>query len=182
MASLFRLFSTFFKIGSFTIGGGYAMIPLVEREVVEHKKWISSGDFMDVLSLSQSLPGILAVNIAIFVGYRTRGVKGAVAATLGTVLPSFLIILAIAMSFSHVAENPWVERFFKGVRPAVVALIVVPMIHAIKQIGFTVYNLIVALLTALLIWQFGVSPIVIISVMGIGAIGLYWYRRKKMES
>ena len=180
MASLFALFSSFFKIGSFTIGGGYAMIPLVEREVVEHKKWISSDDFMDILSLAQSLPGIWAVNISIFVGYRTRGIKGAIAASLGTVLPSFLIILAIAMSFRHFAGNIWVERFFKGIRPAVVALIVVPAINAIRKIGFTPYNVTVAVLTALLIWLFGVSPIVIILVMGVGGVILYRYRHKRM--
>ena len=181
MASLFSLFITFFKIGTFTIGGGYAMIPLVERDVVEKKKWLSAEDFFDILSLSQSLPGIWAVNISIFTGYRTKGVKGAVAATLGTILPSFLIILAIALSFTQFAENRWVEKFFKGARPAVVALIVTPMINAIKQIGFTVYNVTIALLTAILIWQFGVSPIVIILVMGFGSIILYWYRRRESK-
>ena len=181
MVSLLSLFLTFFKIGGFTIGGGYAMLPLVEREVIENKKWISASEFLNLLSLAQSLPGIWAVNISIFVGYRTRGVIGAIVATLGTISLPFIIILAIAMSFTHFSENPWIERFFKGARPAVIALIVVPMIKAIKQIGFTVYNVSVAAIAALLIWKMGVSPILIILVMGTGGLLLFWYRQKRVK-
>lgn len=181
MVSLFSLFYTFLKIGGFTIGGGYAMIPLVEREIIDRKKWISAEEFMDILSLAQSLPGIWAVNISIFVGYKIRGLKGTVFAALGTILPSFLIILAIALSFTHIEENPWIERFFKGVRPAVVALIAVPMVNAIKRIGFTLYNVVVAGVTAILIWSFGVSPIIIILVMGVGAILLSWLRKRDLK-
>ena len=182
MVSLLSLFVTFFKIGGFTIGGGYAMLPLVEREVIGNKKWISSSEFIDMLSLAQSLPGIWAVNISIFVGYRTRGVLGAVVATLGTISLPFITILIIAMSFTHFAENPWVERFFMGARPAVIALIVVPMINAIKQVGFTFYNVSVAVIAALLIWKMGVSPILIILVMGTGSLLLFWYRQKRKKS
>ncbi|MDD6209383.1 MAG: chromate transporter [Bacteroidales bacterium] len=181
MGSLLSLFTTFVKIGGFTIGGGYAMIPLVEREVIERRKWITSEGFLDVLSLAQSLPGIWAVNISVFVGYKVKGVKGAVAAALGTILPSFIIILAIAISFAHIEDNMWVKRFFMGVRPAVIALIAVPMVNAIKKIGFTPYNVTIAILTAILIWSFGVSPIIIILVMGIGSIALYWYRQRKLK-
>ena len=179
MVSLFALFITFFKIGGFTIGGGYAMLPLVEREVVENKKWLSSSEFLNLLSLAQSLPGIWAVNISIFVGYRTRGVIGAIVATLGTISLPFIIILVIAMSFSRFSENLWVERFFKGARPAVIALIVVPIVKAIRQIGFTFYNVSIAATTALLIWKMGVSPILILLVMGAGGLLLFWYRQKR---
>ena len=95
-----QIFSTFAKIGAFTIGGGDAMIPIIQKEVVEKKGWIKEQDFLDVLAISQSAPGILAVNISIFLGYRLRGVKGSIVATLGSTLPSFTIILLIAMFFA----------------------------------------------------------------------------------
>ena len=115
-------FSIFFKIGLFTIGGGYAMVPLIQNEVVDRKKWISKEDFIDLLAIAQSAPGVFAVNIAIFIGYKLRKKKGAVVMTLGTVLPSFLIILAIAIFFQQFKEFEIVEKIFKGIRPAVVAL------------------------------------------------------------
>ena len=111
-----KLFMAFLKIGAFTFGGGWAMIPLIEREVVDKQKWITREDFVDALAIAQSLPGILAVNISILVGNRLRGFKGSLIATLGTILPSFLIILAIAIWFVQSYDNPVVERVFKGIR------------------------------------------------------------------
>ena len=119
------LFLTFVKIGTFTIGGGYAMLPLIQREVVD-KGWLSKEDFIDLFSVAQSLPGIFAVNISIFVGYKLKKVPGGIVCALGSILPSFFIILAIALFFTHVQDNIWVEKAFKGLRPAVVALIAVP--------------------------------------------------------
>lgn len=116
-------FSIFFKIGAFTIGGGYAMVPLIEDEIVTKRRWIAKEDFIDLLAISQSAPGILAVNISIFIGYRLRGIRGSIITALGTILPSFLIILAIALFFHNFKDNVYVERIFKGIRPAVVALI-----------------------------------------------------------
>ena len=127
MSFYFEAFKIFFKIGAFTIGGGYAMVPLIEDEVVNKKKWIEQDDFLDLLAIAQSAPGILAVNIAIFVGYRLRGVKGSLVTSLGSILPSFLMILAIALFFSAYKDNPYVEKVFKGIRPAVVALIAAPV-------------------------------------------------------
>ena len=114
------LFLTFVKIGTFTIGGGYAMLPLIQREVVD-KGWLSKEDFIDLFSVAQSLPGIFAVNISIFVGYKLKKVPGGIVCALGSILPSFFIILAIALFFTHVQDNIWVEKAFKGLRPAVVA-------------------------------------------------------------
>ena len=128
-----QIFTSFAKIGAFTIGGGYAMIPLIQEEVVNKKRWIEEEDFMDVLAISQSAPGLLSVNISIFLGYRLRGTKGSVVATLGSVLPSFLIILMIAMFFAGYQDNPTVMKIFKGIRPVVVALIAVPMINMAKK-------------------------------------------------
>lgn len=171
---LWTLFITFIKIGAFTIGGGYAMLPLIEREVV-NRGWISKDDFIDLFAVTQSLPGIFAVNIAIFLGYRLRGVKGSVVCALGTILPSFIIILIIALFFTQVRDNVWVEKIFKGLRPAVVALIVVPCISAARSIRLTWKTAIIPVIAALLIWRLGLSPVYIIVAAAVGGLvyGLY---------
>lgn len=129
--SLFDLFLTFFKIGAFTIGGGYAMLPLIQREILEEHQWLDTEEFTTILAIAEMTPGPVAINTATFVGYRTVGVFGAVAATLGVVLPSFLIILTIAVYLPRFVGHPVVERVFYGIRPAVVALIG----HAIYKLG-----------------------------------------------
>ena len=165
------LFLAFMKIGMFTIGGGYAMLPLIQREVVD-RGWLSKEDFVDVFAVTQSLPGIFAVNISIFVGYRLKKTPGAICCALGTILPSFLIILLIALFFTQVRDNEWVERAFKGLRPAVVALIVVPCLTTARSIKLTKLQLIIPVAAALLIWQVGVSPawIILAAIAG----GLYY--------
>ena len=132
MASLWQIFLVFAKIGSFTIGGGYAMIPLISDEIIK-RKWLPEEELPDIIALAQSAPGVLAVNMAIFTGYKIRGVKGSIAATLGSVLPSFLIILLIAMLFAGYKDNPVVIKIFKGIRPVVVSLILVPMIKMARK-------------------------------------------------
>ncbi|MDH6534806.1 chromate transporter [Parabacteroides sp. PM5-20] len=158
-----RLFLTFVKIGTFTIGGGYAMLPLIEKEVID-RGWLDKDDFLDLFAMAQSLPGIFAVNISIFVGYKLKGIPGCIACALGTVLPSFLIILLIALSFTQVKENIWVEKIFKGLRPAVVALIVAPCITVARSLKLSYKTIAIPLVAALLIWKGGVSPVWIILV------------------
>ena len=172
-----QLFLTFVKIGTFTIGGGYAMLPLIQREVVE-RHWLTKEEFIDIFAVTQSLPGIFAVNIAIFVGFRLKKRLGALCCALGTILPSFLIILAIALFFTHARENIWIERAFKGLRPAVVALIVVPCITTAKSIKLTYKQLIIPVVAALLIWQVGISPAWIILAAIAGEI-IYGLKIKK---
>ena len=172
-----QLFLTFVKIGTFTIGGGYAMLPLIQREVVE-RHWLTKKEFIDIFAVTQSLPGIFAVNIAIFVGFRLKKRLGALCCALGTILPSFLIILAIALFFTHARENIWIERAFKGLRPAVVALIVVPCITTAKSIKLTYKQLIIPVVAALLIWQVGISPAWIILAAIAGGI-IYGLKIKK---
>ncbi len=167
-------FGIFFKIGAFTIGGGYAMIPLIENEIVTKRQWIAKEDFLDLLAISQSAPGILAVNISIFIGYRLRGVRGSMVTALGTVLPSFIIILLIAMFFQNFKDNEIVERFFKGIRPAVAALIAAPTFTMAKSAKINRYNVWIPIVSALLIWQLKLSPIWIIVVAGVG--GYFWGR------
>lgn len=165
-----KLFISFFKIGAFTFGGGWAMIPLIEREVVDKQNWIKREDFVDALAIAQSLPGVLAVNISILIGNKLRGLKGCLMATLGTILPSFLIILAIAIWFVQTYDNPVVERIFKGRRPAVVALIVSPVFSTAKTARINIKTVIIPIIVALSIWLGGVSPIWFVLLGAIGGI------------
>ena len=141
------LFLTFLKIGVGTIGGGYAMLPLIQREVVD-RGWLSKEDFIDLFSVAQSLPGIFAVNISIFVGYKLKKSMGSVVCALGTILPSFLIILLIATFFTRVQDNEWIEKIFKGLRPAVVALIAVPCITTARSIKLSYLTMLIPVAAA----------------------------------
>ena len=165
-----KLFISFFKIGAFTFGGGWAMIPLIEREVVDKQNWIKREDFVVALAIAQSLPGVLAVNISILIGNKLRGLKGCLTATLGTILPSFLIILAIAIWFVQTYDNPVVERIFKGIRPAVVALIVSPVFSTAKTARINIKTVIIPIIVALSIWLGGISPIWFVLLGAIGGI------------
>lgn len=157
-----QLFWTYLKIGTFTLGGGYAMIPLIQREVVDRQGWIDEEEFLNMIALAQAAPGIIAINSAIFVGYRIYGWRGIAATVLGATLPSFFIILAIAIVFSDFKELPAVEAVFKGVRPAVVALIAAPLIKMAKTAKITWGTALVSIAAALLIWLGGVNPVVVI--------------------
>ena len=161
-ASLLRLLATFSKIGLFTIGGGYAMIPLIEHYVVERNKWVGKEEFLDLLALAQSAPGVFAVNIAIFIGYKLRGLKGAIFASLGSALPSVVCILLIALFFRTFRENQVVEYVFRGIRPAVVALVAAPVFSVARSAKITYTTVWIPIAAALLIVAFGVSPIYII--------------------
>ena len=174
-----QLFWSFFKIGSFTIGGGYAMVPIIEEELVRKRQWIESEEFVDMLALSQSAPGILAVNISIATGYRIRGIGGAITATLGTVLPSFIIILLIAMFFQRFQDNEVVERIFKGIRPAVVALIAAPVFKLGKSARINRHNIWIPIVAALLIWLLDFSPIWVVLIAGIGGYAYGAIKRKR---
>ena len=153
LEGLGEAFKTFFKIGMFTLGGGYAMIPLIEEEVVNRHRWI------------QSCPGVFAINISIFVGYKLNKVRGAVATALGTALPSFLIILAIAIFFHQFEDNRVIAAMFKGIRPAVVALIAVPTFNLAKRAQLNWFTIWIPVVSA---WLLGVSPIWIIIAAGVG--------------
>ena len=175
------LFRTFFKIGLFTLGGGYAMIPLIEAEVVERRKWIDKQMFTDLIAVAQTCPGVFAVNSSIFIGYKLRGIKGALLTSLGAAMPSIIIILAIAMFFQNFQHVPWVEAAFRGIRPAVVALIAVPTWNLAVRTGINFMNCWIPILSALLIWALGVNPIYIILAAGIGGY-LYGTFFKSSES
>lgn len=164
---LFDFFLTCNKIGAFTLGGGYAMIPIIEEEVVNKRKWVEKKDFLDIVAISQSCPGALAINMSAFIGYRMKKVPGAIVTCLATALPSFLIILLIAMFFHQFKDNPVVAAIFRGIRPAVVALIAVPTFKLAKDACITLTNCWIPIGCALAIYIFGISPIIIILLAGI---------------
>ncbi|MDE7154515.1 MAG: chromate transporter [Muribaculaceae bacterium] len=179
------LFTTFFKIGLFTFGGGWAMISIIEREIVDKHKWIERNDFLDLLAVAQSLPGILAVNISVAIGDRLRGTKGSMTAALGTILPSFLIILAIAIFLTPdvIKNNATVSAIFKGIRPAVVALIIAPVITSAKAAKIGWKTIWIPIAVALLIWSklpVVSNPIIYIVLGGIG--GYVWYVKHAMKA
>lgn len=162
------------KIGGFTIGGGPAMVPMMEREVVEHNHWLEREEFLDILAVSQATPGIFAVDMASHIGYKLGGWKSGIWAALGMVIPSLVIILLIAIVFSRFRDNYFVEAFFKGIRPAVVAFLTVPVFTMARSAHVTRRNIWLPITSTLLIWLCGVSPVLIILAAGIG--GYLWGR------
>lgn len=150
-----NLFLTFAKIGTFTFGGGWAMISIIEREVVTKHHWLEKEEFLDLLAVAQTMPGILAVNISVVVGDKLRGLGGAVAAALGTIMPSFLIILAIAIFLTPeaITSNPTLTAIFKGIRPVVVALILAPVFTSAKSAGIGWKMAWIPVGVAILIWS-----------------------------
>ena len=163
MKRLFEIFLVFFKIGLFTIGGGYAMLPIIQREVVETKHWMTDEEFLDAISLTNSLPGPLATNSATFVGYRVARAPGSVAAVLGAATPSVNIILLIAMVYHNIMDYPVTQYIFNGVRPAVAALILYAVVKLAKSAKVGAYfNWIVALFGFVAVAVFGLHPIVVV--------------------
>lgn len=185
MNILIQLFLTFFKIGAFTFGGGWAMISIIEKEIVDKHGWLKREEFLDLLALAQAMPGILAVNISVVVGDRLKGTRGSIISALGTILPSFIMILAIAIFLTPevIKNNEVVASIFKGIRPAVVALIIAPVLSSAKAAKITWKTAIIPVGVALLIfsgWPFISNPIVFI-VLG-GAVGYFIYTRKNFKA
>lgn len=167
---LIEIFALFFKIGSFTFGGGFAMIPMIEKEIIDKKGWVKKDEMIDIFAVSQTVPGAVAINSATFIGYKLAGKLGAVFATAGVILPSFLIITLIAPVFAKFPDNPIVEAAFKGIQPVVVALIVTAALKIWKSSVSDVIGGLIALVTVVLIMVFDVSAIITI-LMG-GVIGI----------
>lgn len=178
MKELFKMFLTFFKIGSFTFGGGYAMIPLIEREVVDNNKWLSKDEFIDIIAISQSFPGALAINSCTFIGYKIGGIAGGILGLLGVALPSFLIILLIAMAFSKFRDMYIVELIFNGINAAVPLLILVGVNSLAQVLPKTATNIIIVIITVLLSVFLNVSPVYIILIAALYGI---FINRKEAE-
>lgn len=174
---IFQIFWSFFKISPVTFGGGYAIIPVIEREVVTKREWIKEEDISKVLAVSQSAPGAIGVNSATFIGYQIGGIRGALAAMIGITLPTFFIIILLGILFLTVQHHPKVEAAFEGMRAAVVALI----LYAGLKIGKTAVNDITTLILAsssiLLLLLFNFHPILVI-ILG-ASFGILIVRIKK---
>lgn len=167
---LWDMFITFFKIGAFTFGGGFAMIPIIQEEIVEKKKWISDEEFMDAIAVAQASPGPIAVNASIYCGYKLKGFSGAMICTIGTVLPSFITILIIAKFFYQFRSNQIIDKVFMGIRPAVVALILSSVYKMWIKSKFGYDKLAVAIVTVLIIVFMDISPIWLIVAGGVGSV------------
>ena len=178
MRLLVEIFWTFLKIGAFTFGGGYAMIPLIQHEVINHRRWLRVGEFVELLTIAQTAPGPIALNTAVFEGYKLRGYRGALMAVLGVVVPSFMIILVVAMFFADIRDNVWVDAAFKGMRPAVVALIVAPIVGLAR--GMNMWLMAVAAATALVVWYYGLSPVWFLMAGALG--GVLWVAKRGKEA
>lgn len=179
MNKIVEMFLSFFKIGAFTFGGGYAMIPLIEAEIVDKKKWINKEEFLDILVISQSFPGALAVNCSIFVGYKMGGIIGAILALLGTILPSFFIILIIVAYFMQFRNNHYVDLAFKGIAAAVPMLVLVAVLSLSKSLSKSYFNIIMILLTIFCIVLLKLNPVIVILFSGL--CGYLLYRKKVKE-
>lgn len=176
MSNYAQIFLTFAKIGSFTIGGGFAMVQMMEREVVEKKHWLDHEEFMDTLVVAQSTPGLFAIDMASHIGMKLKGVTGGVVGAIATALPSIVTILLIAIFFQTFKDNLYVEKVFMGVRPCVVALILAPCFNMAKKAKLNKFNFWIPIVAAILIAAFGVSPIWCILAAGIG--GFIWGKLK----
>ncbi len=172
---LLKFFLTCNKIGAFTLGGGYAMIPIMEKEFVDNNHWMDKQEFMDIMVVAQTTPGIFSIDMASHIGYKLRGVWGGIVGALGIALPS---ILLIAIFFHSFRDNEWVARFFKGVRPAVVALIAAPCFTMAKTAKLNRYNFWIPIVACLLIALLGVSPVWVILVAGIAGYAYGRYKKK----
>lgn len=178
MISLWKIFLVFAKIGAFTIGGGIPMIAAIKSELVQ-RKWLNDEDFIDIITLAQTAPGLFAVNISILTGHRLRGTKGSVVATIASCLPPFLIILLVAMFFTSYKDNPYVIKAFKGIRPVVVALMFAPIIGFTK--GMRGYTIAIAAAISLIIWYVGISPVYILFAGGVVGVLLAALRGKEVK-
>ena len=173
MKELLQLFIVFFKIGAFTFGGGYAMLPLIQKEVVEVRKWASNEEIVDIFAIAQTLPGIIAINTAIYIGYRVKGLKGSIASALGVILPSFITILSLVWVLVSIKDDPYVKKAFTGVRAGVMVMIGISAYKLGKNIIKNKLSAIVGIFSFLAI---GVAdiPTVIVLIIAI-ALGCLLY-------
>ncbi len=167
MKKLIELFISIFKIGAFTFGGGYAMIPLIEEEIVNNKRWLSKEEFVDILIVAQSLPGALAVNTSIFLGYKISGILGALTALMAVILPSFFIILIIAIFFMQFRDNYYVNAAFKGITAAVPMLVLVGAISLSKGLSKNIRTILTITIALIALIFFNIHPVLVVVISGI---------------
>ena len=173
MKKLIELFISIFKIGDFTFGGGYAMIPLIEEEVVNNKGWLSKEEFVDILIVAQSLPGALAVNTSIFLGYKISGILGAITTLIAVILPSFFIILIIAIFFMQFRDNYYINAAFQGITAAVPILVLVGAISLSRGLSKNLRTILTIIIALIALMFFNIHPVLVVVISGVyGAIFL----------
>lgn len=169
LKKLFSVFLVFFRIGAFTFGGGYAMIPLISKETVENKKWISDEDILEIVAIAESTPGPIAINASTFIGYRVAGFFGAVCATLGVVMPSFLIIFLLSFVINEFKDNRIVKYAFEGIRAGVLALILKALFTMYSKNAKNLISYIIMASVFVLVVVFDVN--ILICILGCAAVG-----------
>lgn len=180
---IIQLYIAFFRIGIFTFGGGYAMLPMLIKEIVENKKWASEEELLSYFAISQTTPGIIAVNTATFIGMKQKGIPGAIAGTIGVVSPCWLVISLIAGILNQVKDNLYVSQAFMGIRVVVLALIIHSVIRMAKKAVKGYYDLFVLLLGSILIVGAGIKPVIVILGLGfIGTILSPWLEKEKKHA
>ncbi len=175
---LLRLFLTFLKIGATTFGGGYAMIPIIRNDVVDHQKWLSEEELLEILAIAESTPGPIAVNVATYTGYKIKGFWGSVLATLGVVLPSFIIIFGISILYNYVKDNPYIAAAFMGIKAAVALLILTAGLRMLKKMKKTWYSIPVFILitSALIVFDlFALNFSSVFLILGGAALGFFLF-------
>ncbi|MGE5542554.1 MAG: chromate transporter [Bacillota bacterium] len=173
MPILVQLFTSFFKVGMFTFGGGYAMIPLIQREIIEAHGWLTFEQFIDVAAIAEMTPGPIAVNSATLVGFRMAGFWGSVVATLGVVAPSAIVVTVLAVVLRRMKTVPWIESFFRGVRPAVVSLIAYAGLSVARSAVTSPQSLVIMLVTLALLVKSKVHPILLVVLSGVAGVLLF---------
>ena len=181
---LIKIFFTFFKIGLFTIGGGLAMIPIIQDEFVNKQKWLNDQDVTDVLALSQALPGVIAINSATFVGYKIAGVFGSFLATLGIIMPSFIIIFLLSLFYdSAITQNIYIHRAFVGFNAAITALIFLTTVRMLQNILNSKFALAIAISTVLAVLLFNTDiAVVVLSSATISYLYHYFKALREVQS
>ena len=179
ICTLWDIFKTFSVIGCFTFGGGGAMLPLIQRAVVDDKGWLNDEDFCDIITVTNSAPGALAINAAVFIGFRLRGILGAIVGALGVIIPSFVIIILLAAIIIQMGGQVWLEKFFYGVRPAVVALIVVAAFRIGKINVKKVYDYIILVITLAILIFTDIHPVILIIAGALTGIFFNWLKDKR---
>ncbi len=183
MKTLIQMFLIFAKIGGFTFGGGYAMLPMLQKEVVENKKWATQEELMDYYAIGQCTPGIIAVNTATFIGYKNKGILGAIFATVGVITPSVIIVGIIAMFISNFQEYEIVQYAFGGIRAAVVALIASSIIKLSKKSVKDIISFVIFLVVTVLSFFTDLSPVIFVLAAGVCGlvVNITGVRKKKEE-
>ncbi len=178
MRTCLRLFLTFFKVSMFTLGGGLAMLPLIQREVVERRKWIGRKEFLDIIAISNSFPGSIVVNVATPIGYKLTGRLGALFAAMGAVLPPFAAIVLVASLFLSVKDNPTVAAMFKGIRPCVVALISIAIIQLSRAAKIDKRTVLIPLGVILVVVVLRIHPLYVVLLAILANITWLSYRKR----